>query len=96
MTEWNGIMVGGLYKRTGRGCRGAPLLMVTALEDCGVCGGEDIIVTALVDGREEQFELAFDKWEHDCVQLQEWKSRTGRKTITEYIAYRPWPYKEVV
>jgi hypothetical protein len=32
MTEWNGIKVGGLYKRRGRGSRGAPLAMVVGIE----------------------------------------------------------------
>jgi hypothetical protein len=32
MTEWNGIEVGGLYKRTGKGFRDAPLVMVVGIE----------------------------------------------------------------
>lgn len=32
MTEWNGIKVGNVYKRTGRGSRGAPLAMVVSIE----------------------------------------------------------------
>jgi hypothetical protein len=44
---------------------------------------------------EEQFALDFYS-EHDCVQLQEWKSCWAGKEITEYVVYKPWPYKEVV
>ena len=32
MTEWMGIKTGGLYKRTGKGSRGAPLLMVVSIK----------------------------------------------------------------
>jgi len=35
MTEWNGIKVGGLYKRKGKGSRGAPLRMVLGFKDPG-------------------------------------------------------------
>jgi len=32
MTEWRGIKVGDVYKRRGKGSRGAPLVMVIKLE----------------------------------------------------------------
>jgi len=83
MTEWNGIKVGGLYKRTGRGSRGAPLLMVTEIERCGACSVDHPVVTALVDSREECFDLDYDKWEDCYVHLQDEK-------------IKPWPYKAVV
>lgn len=84
MTEWNGIKVGGLLKQTGRGSRGAPLLLVTALDTCGVCSVDHPIVTVLVDDREVSFDLDFDKWENHFVQ------------IDQDDKIKPWPYKVVV
>jgi hypothetical protein len=84
MTDWMGIKVGGLYKRTGRGSRGAPLLMVTAIEHCGACSVDHPIVTVLVEERFVHLDLAWDKWECEVVQ------------ITENEVLKPWPYKVVV
>lgn len=69
MTEWHGIKVGSLYKQTGRGSRGAPLLMVTALNIVegkigqfpSRCEWEGryyhTVVTALQDGKQKKFSL---------------------------------------
>jgi len=52
MTEWHGIKVGGLYKQTGRGSRGAPLAMVVAIEDCpGLPIGDGIQLTTIEGGK---------------------------------------------
>jgi len=39
MTEWNGIKVGSIYKRKGKGSRGAPLALVVEMKgvECFGC-----------------------------------------------------------
>jgi len=39
MTEWMGIKTGGLYKRMGKGSRGAPLALVVEMKDWYHCPG---------------------------------------------------------
>jgi hypothetical protein len=85
MTKWNGIKVGGLYKMTGRGSRGAPLLMVTAMELDGSYG---LGVTALVGGHQDCFDLFFDKYEQDDVQQVAYDNDNRP-------SYTKWPYVEV-
>ena len=68
MTEWNGIKVGRLYKMTGRGCRGAPLLMVVSIEqvyfgeyEFGIARARGVQaiadVSMMVNGRLEVLEI---------------------------------------
>lgn len=96
MTEWNGIKVGSLYKRTGRGSRRSPLVLVTAIDKRPPYGAA---VTVLVGCEVETIKLRFDSYEDDCVQMAEYRSSgmgSRSKDIVEYEEYVPWPYKEVL
>ena len=51
MTQWNGIKVGGLYKRKGKGSRGAPLRMVLGFEGAGEVLEGCVRMLSSLDGR---------------------------------------------
>ena len=91
MTEWHGIEVGGLYKRTGRGSRGEPLALVTEVCD----RGDEATVTVLVDGKQDWFYLfwgethGYDDYGF-CDGLQQVAYDNDDRP-----RYSPWPYKEV-
>lgn len=107
MTEWNGIKVGRLYKRTGRGSRGAPLVMVVSIEqtyfkpaiihpssgDCLASAVEHADVVMMVNGRSGVVELRTGNALYKGV------SWTVPGTATGWNGYgqeEVWPYKEAV
>jgi hypothetical protein len=78
MTEWCGIKVGNLYKRTGRGSSRAPLALVVEMEDWYHCPGrhgDGIELTTLEDGK-----LQYS-----------WLTRSLKGDIT--VDGDAWPYK---
>ena len=82
MTEWHGIKVGGLYKRTGKGSRGVPLAMVVSIENWFVAQQNPIINGVKLITLE-------------AGKLQtSWLSTSSKNGIT--VDEQPWPYKEVV
>ena len=93
MTEWNGIKVGGLYKRTGRGSRGEPLALVTGLARAG---WREANVTVLVDGKQDWFSLFWGEYEHyyDDNEFAEGVQQVAYDN-DDRPRYSPWPYKEV-
>lgn len=82
MTEWKGIKVGGLYKRTGRGSRGAPMAMVVSIEGLTKCADEfdTVKLVTLEEGKLHttwlreawrcygEFEVDGEKWPWKAVQ----------------------------
>jgi len=92
MTEWHGVKVGGLYKRTGRGSRGAPQVMVTAVSD----RGDEADVTVLVAGKQDWFYLFWGEYEHyyDDNEFAEGVQQVAYDN-DDRPRYSPWPYKEV-
>lgn len=84
MTEWMGIKVGELYKKTGRGSRGAPLVMVVSIEACksGSARWKEIVhLTTLESGKLES------SW------LSNRSGTTGRPGIN--VDGDTWPYKRI-
>jgi hypothetical protein len=81
LTEWQGIKVGSIYKRRGRGSRGAPLALVVGIEPVGAWyfehNGEGVRLTTIQEGRR-------------CVSILQLYDFDG---VTEDD--EPWPYKEV-
>jgi hypothetical protein len=85
MTQWNGIKVGGLYKRKGKGSRGAPLRMVLGFEPHGNPYADCVNMLSSLGGRViETFMVAREFGEPGVIWFQE----PGE---TAYI----WNYKAV-
>lgn len=81
MTQWHGIKVGNLYKRTGRGSRSVPLALVVEIEEvvrwnssAGPIDGVKLVT--LEDGKLEY----------------SWLTRSLKGDIT--VDGDEWPYKE--
>ena len=90
MTEWNGIKVGDLYKMTGRGSRGAPPLLVTAIKNIQ---HNEVLLTVLVGEQRDWFNLFFGKDAYyddfeDGVQQVAYDNDNRPR-------YWAWPYKLV-
>ena len=107
MTEWNGIKVGGLYKRTGPRSRGAPLLMVVEIKqtyfkpaDIHPISGKELEqerahadVMMMVNGRSGVVELRTGNARYKGVRWTVPGTATG---WNGYGQEEVWPYKEVV
>lgn len=82
LTEWQGIKVGSVYKRRGRGSRGAPLALVVGIEPVGEWyfgnPGEGVRLTTLQEGRRRVSFLQLCDYFDEVTEDEE-----------------PWPYKEV-
>jgi hypothetical protein len=102
MTEWRGIKVGDVYKRRGKGSRGAPLVMVIKLEYTPSGGprrreplagfddeevNENIITLTLLEGGKVFVESA--EWMHSVVHYTDYRYAHG-----ENGAYT-WPFVKV-
>jgi hypothetical protein len=112
MTQWNGIEVGKLYKMTGRGCRGAPLLMVVSIEQVyfgkSPRGSQAIAdVTMMVNGRLEVLEIRHITAINSSVFTGDRSLRwlgmgskdwcgADRRRAWESGGSKVWPYKAVV
>jgi len=92
MTGWRGVKVGGIYKRTARGARGAPLALVTGVRDFG----DEATVTVLVDGKRDWFSLF---WGEAARGGDDGEFCEGVQQVAydndDRPRYSPWPYKEV-
>jgi hypothetical protein len=82
MTEWNGIKVGSIYKRTGKGSDGAPLALVVAIEEWfdGPPHLDDGVELTTLEG--------------GLIFATLLNTQDGRKRIND--GDDKWPYKEVV
>lgn len=90
MTEWHGIEVGGLYKKTGKGSRGAPLVFVLGFERHGNPYADCVYMLSTVGERVVKSFMVDD--ESGRLLVRDDVDEAGQH---DTIYHNGWPYKRM-